>query len=63
MEFIDRRDEQRAWYDTLRDLVPSIMGLQPTVRLYASDQVWCSLDPDFDMWNAIPARVHWRIPR
>ena len=40
------RDEQRAWYDTLRDLVPSIMGLQPSVRLYAHDQVWCSLDPD-----------------
>lgn len=40
------RDEQRAWYDTLRDLVPSITGLQPTVRLYARDQVWCSLDPD-----------------
>ena len=40
------RDEQRAWYDTLRDLVPSIRGLQPTVRLYARDQVWCSLDPD-----------------
>ncbi len=40
------RDEQRAWYDTLRDLVPSIRGLQPTVRLYASDRVWCSLDPD-----------------
>ena len=40
------RDEQRAWYDTLRDLVPSIKGLRPTVRLYASDRVWCSLDPD-----------------
>ena len=40
------RDEQRAWYDTLRDLVPSIKGLQPTVRLYARDRVWCSLDPD-----------------
>ena len=40
------RDEQRAWYDTLRDLVPSIMGLQPTVRLYARDRVWCSLDLD-----------------
>ena len=40
------RDEQRAWYDTLRDLVPSTMGLQPTVRLYARDQVWCSLDID-----------------
>ena len=40
------RDEQRAWYDALRDLVPSIEGLQPTVRLYARDMVWCSLDPD-----------------
>ena len=40
------RDEQRAWYDTLRDLVPTIRNLQPTVRLYASDRVWCSLDPD-----------------
>ena len=40
------RDEQRAWYDTLRDLVPPLRGLQPTVRLYASDMVWCSLDPD-----------------
>ena len=40
------RDEQRAWYDTLRDLVPSLKGLQPTVRLYARDLAWCSLDPD-----------------
>ena len=40
------RDEQRAWYDTLRDLVPSLEGLQPTVRLYARDRAWCSLDPD-----------------
>ena len=39
------RDEQRAWYDTLRDLVPSIKGMRPTVRLYARDRVWCSLDP------------------
>lgn len=40
------RDEQRAWYDTLRDLVPPIRALQPTVRLYARDLAWCSLDPD-----------------
>ena len=40
------RDEQRAWYDTLRDVVPSLKGLQPTVRLYARDLAWCSLDPD-----------------
>ncbi len=41
------RDEQRAWYDTLRDLVPTISGIEPTVRLYARDQAWCSLDPDY----------------
>jgi len=40
------RDEQRAWYDTLRDLVPLTRGLRPTVRLYARDWAWCSLDPD-----------------
>ena len=43
------RDEQRAWYDTLRDLVPSIEGLQPTVRLYSRDRVWCSLDPNSEV--------------
>lgn len=40
------RDEQRAWYDALRDVVPSLHGLQPTARLYARDLPWCSLDPD-----------------
>ena len=40
------RDEQRAWYDTLRDLVPSLKDLQPTVRFYAGALAWCSLDPD-----------------
>ena len=39
------RDERRAWYDALRDLVPSIHGFKPTVRLYAGDHAWCSLDP------------------
>ena len=38
------RDEQRAWYDALRDLVPTTRGLLPTVRLYARDLAWCSLD-------------------
>ncbi len=42
------RDEQRAWYDTLRDLVPPLHGMRPTVRLHAGDLVWCSLDPDSD---------------
>ena len=40
------RDEQRAWYDTLRDFLPSVAGLQPTVRIFAGDGEWCSLKPD-----------------
>ena len=40
------RDEQRAWYDTLRDFTPIIHGLKPTVRLYSNDFKWCSLNPD-----------------
>ena len=40
------RDERRAWYDTLRDLVPLVNGLNPTVRLYAGDRQWCALDPN-----------------
>ena len=38
------RDERRAWYDTLRDLVPPLQGFRPTVRLYAEAYPWCSLD-------------------
>lgn len=40
------RDEQRAWYDTLRDFLPSILPLSPTVRLYSKSFHWCSLDPN-----------------
>jgi copper chaperone CopZ len=41
------RDEQRAWYDTLRDFLPELRGnLEPTVRLYSKEMQWCSLDPD-----------------
>jgi len=40
------RDEQRAWYDTLRDFLPAIFGLKPTVRLFAKDFVWCNLNPE-----------------
>ena len=40
------RDEQRAWYDTLRDIVPLLKGLRPTWRLYARDFAWCSLNPE-----------------
>jgi hypothetical protein len=38
------RDERRAWYDALRDLVPTVYGFKPTVRLYAGEYPWCSLD-------------------
>jgi len=38
------RDERRAWYDVLRDLVPTLHGFCPTVRLYAGEFAWCSLD-------------------
>jgi hypothetical protein len=47
------RDEQRAWYDTLRDFLPEIKGFKPTVRLYSRDREWCKLDPDN------PADVRW----
>lgn len=40
------RDEQRAWYDTLRDFVPLMLALKPTIRLYSGDYIWCSLKPD-----------------
>ena len=39
------RDEQRAWYDTLRDFAPDRLGLGPTVRLYSREREWCALDP------------------
>lgn len=38
------RDEQRAWFDTLRDFLPELKGYRPTVRLFARDMAWCSLD-------------------
>jgi hypothetical protein len=38
------RDEQRAWYDTLRDFLPLIIGFKPTVRILLADYEWCSLN-------------------
>jgi hypothetical protein len=40
------RDEQRAWYDTLRDFAPSLWETGRTVRLFSRDLVWCSLNPE-----------------
>ena len=42
------RDEQRAWYDTLRDMVPPLHGLGPTIRIYGGGFPWCSLNPQND---------------
>ena len=39
------RDEQRAWYDTVRDFVPFLWKTGKTVRLFSRDFVWCSLNP------------------
>lgn len=39
------RDEQRAWLDVLRDFSATILGNRPTVRIYASDERWCAIDP------------------
>jgi len=38
------RDEQRAWYDCLRDFLPLTKGMSPTIRIYMGDFPWCSLD-------------------
>jgi len=40
------RDEQRAWYDTLRDFLPLTKGLHPTIRIFMKDYNWCSLNPN-----------------
>jgi len=40
------RDEQRAWYDTLRDFSPVVLNHSATVRLFAKDFIWCSLNAD-----------------
>lgn len=37
------RDEQRAWYDTLRDFAPIVRGEGKTLRVCARDQAWCEL--------------------
>lgn len=40
------RDEQRAWYDTLRDFIPTIKQINPTIRLFSKDFPWCNLNPE-----------------
>ena len=42
------RDEQRAWYETLKDFAPVFLNLKPTIRLYPKDCIWCELNPNSD---------------
>lgn len=39
------RDEQRAWYDVLRDVLPIEHGLGPTSRLLDREVAYCELNP------------------
>lgn len=39
------RDEQRAWYDTLRDFCCNIKGI-PIIRLLPNEPNWCSMNPE-----------------
>jgi hypothetical protein len=58
------RDERRAWYDTLRDLVPMVHDFKPTVRLNAGEFAWCSLDAhsprDMETFRTL---IRDRLPR
>jgi hypothetical protein len=36
------RDEQRAWYDTIRDFSSAILNI-PVIRVLAEEHVWCKL--------------------
>jgi hypothetical protein len=57
------RDEERAWYDTLRDFAPILLGKGKIIRLYSRDQTWCALNPEsrFDL-NVFLADIfgNWR---
>lgn len=34
------RDEQRAFYDAIRDIMAPRIGLKPVIRIYESDVLW-----------------------
>lgn len=42
------RDEQRAWYDTLRDFAPIGWKSGAIIRIYIKDFAWCELNPQDD---------------
>jgi len=59
------RDEQRAWYDSIRDHLSLLdPKITTTCRLRASDYPWCSLDPAsiddralLRDWAGLPSRI------
>jgi hypothetical protein len=61
------RDEQRAWYDSLRDFLPWTKGMLPTIRVRADEHNWCDFDPsnpdDVDSFRQILGEraSFWRI--
>lgn len=42
------RDEQRAWYDTLRDFAPTLLKIHPTIRIVDNERKWCALQDNND---------------
>jgi len=46
------RDEQRAWYDTLRDFASLFLQI-PLIRVLPDENIWCSLSPHN------PADIQW----
>lgn len=56
------RDETRAWYDSLRDLLPCEHGFGPTVRLLDGDYVWCADAVSDEQLDAILAGAPGRNP-
>jgi hypothetical protein len=58
------RDERRAWYDTLRDLVPTLHGFRPTVRLHADEHRWCALNsPSAQDQKTFASILKGRLPQ
>lgn len=53
------RDEQRAWYDTLRDFLPLIIPeeVKLTIRIPLGFYEWCSLDPKNNKDRAVVKKL------
>jgi len=51
------RGEQRAWYDTLRDFLPRMQKMNPTVRIHMGEFAWCKASSE-----EIRARLREIIP-